>query len=351
MRIEEFDYDLPQDLVAQEPRGRRDAARLMVLDRSGAELRDATISDLGEYLRPGDLLVLNDTRVVPARLRAWKGSGGRVELLLVGREADDPEGRTWCCLASTARGLRPGRDMAIAPGFTAVFLGEAAGGRVRVQLRVAEGGDVDAAIRRYGVMPVPPYIRRRPGDPREEIDRDRYQTVYARAEGAIAAPTAGLHFTQPLLRALEESGIGLAFLTLHVGPGTFQPVRARNVEDHRLDPEEYRLPAATVQAIAACRARGGRVVAVGTTVTRVLEACVGEDGRLTAGEGRCGLYIVPGHRFRVVQVLLTNFHLPRSSLLVLVSAFAGRERILAAYGEAIRRGYRFYSYGDAMLIL
>jgi S-adenosylmethionine:tRNA ribosyltransferase-isomerase len=351
VRIESFDYDLPEHLVAQEPCGRRDASRLLVLDRTREGSVETIFAGLGAHLRRGDLLVLNDTRVIPARLRARKGTGGQVELLLVARETDDPDGRTWRCLASTSRGLRPGSELTIAPGFTAVFLGESAGGQIRVRLSDAGGGDEDGALWRHGVMPVPPYIRRKPDDPREAVDRERYQTVYARQEGAIAAPTAGLHFTEPLLHALEERGIEHASLTLHVGPGTFQPVRGPNVEDHRPPPEWYRLPAATAEAIAECRARGGRVVAVGTTVTRVLEWRAAEEGGVTAGEGWCGLYIVPGHRFRVVDALLTNFHLPRSSLLVLVSAFAGRERILAVYAEAVRRGFRFYSYGDATLIL
>jgi S-adenosylmethionine:tRNA ribosyltransferase-isomerase len=311
---------------------------------------ETTFASIGEHLAAGDLLVLNDTRVIPARLLSRKVTGGLVELLLVAREAADPEGRTWSCLASTSRGLRPGSRLGIAPGFEAEFLGEAGDGRVRVRLH-AEGGDVGRAIERHGTIPLPPYIRRDDGDARNAIDRERYQTVYARADGAIAAPTAGLHFTPGLLEGLRARGIAIAALTLHVGPGTFQPVRVPLVEDHRLLPEAFRLPEETAVAIAACRARGGRVVAVGTTVVRVLEERARDDGGVEPGEGWCGTYITPGHRFRAVNALLTNFHLPRTSLLVLVSAFAGRERILAAYQEAIARDLRFYSYGDAMLIL
>ncbi|MEK7283890.1 MAG: tRNA preQ1(34) S-adenosylmethionine ribosyltransferase-isomerase QueA, partial [Acidobacteriota bacterium] len=251
---------------------------------------------------------------------------------------------------STSRGLKPGSRLPIAPGFEVEFLGETEGGRVRVRLHAA-GGDVEGALRRHGSVPLPPYIRRDDRDAREAIDRERYQTVYARQDGAIAAPTAGLHFTEDLLAGLRARGIGTATLTLHVGPGTFQPVRAENIEEHRLEPEAFRLPPETAGAIAACRARGGRVVAVGTTVTRVLEGRTRDDGSVEPGEGSCGTYITPGHRFRAVDALLTNFHLPRTSLLILVAAFAGRERILAAYEEAIARGFRFYSYGDAMLIL
>jgi len=350
MRLEDFDYRLPPDCVAQEPAGRRDASRLLVLDRAAPGLVETTFASIGSHLAAGDLLVLNDTRVIPARLRGRKVTGGQVELLLVSREAGDPEGRTWNCLASTSRGLRPGSRLQIGPGFEAEFLREAGDGQVRVRLH-AEGGPVERAIERHGEVPLPPYIRRDAGDGPGAADRERYQTVYARVDGAVAAPTAGLHFTPELLDGLRAGGIATAALTLHVGPGTFQPVRASRIEDHRLLPEAFRLPEATAVAVAGCRARGGRVVAVGTTVVRVLEGRARDDGGVEAGEGWCGTYITPGHRFRAVDALLTNFHLPRTSLLILVSAFAGRERILAAYEEAIARGLRFYSYGDAMLIL
>ena len=351
MRLEELDYSLPPALIAQEPAARRDAARLMVLDRSnGAAATETTVAALGEFLRPGDLLVLNDTRVLPARLHARKASGGRVDLLLVARDPGAPEGDAWSALVSTGRGIRPGAVLQIAPGFEAVVLGEIQGGRVRLRLRAASG-DVEDAIRRHGAMPLPPYIRRDPDDPRQAIDRERYQTVYAGPEGAIAAPTAGLHFTRALLDGLAARGVATARLTLHVGPGTFQPVRCERVEDHRVEPEAYRLAPGAAAAVAECRSRGGRVVAVGTTVTRVLESCAGDGGGVIAGEGWCGLTIAPGHRFRVVDALLTNFHLPRTSLLALVAAFAGAERVLAAYRRAVEGRFRFYSYGDAMLIL
>jgi S-adenosylmethionine:tRNA ribosyltransferase-isomerase len=351
-RLEAYDYDLPPGRIAQAPADRRDAARLMVVRREApaGTVEEARVADLGARLRPGDLLVLNESRVFPARLRARKPTGGRVDLLLVERDPGDPDGRVWRCLASSGRGLRPGARLEIAPGFEAEFAGEAADGRVRVRLHAA-GMTVGEAIERHGVMPVPPYIRREPGDPREILDRERYQTVYAGETGSIAAPTAGLHFTRGLLDSLAARGIDSARLVLHVGPGTFQPIRAPDVSGHRLEPETFRLPESAARAVAACRARGGRVVAVGTTVTRVLEARAGADGAVRPGAGRCDLYIRPGHRFRVVDALLTNFHLPRSTLLVLVAAFAGRERVLAAYREAVARGFRFYSYGDAMLIL
>jgi len=349
MRIDQFDYHLPPDRVAQEPCERRDGSRLMVLDRGREGLIETTFAAIGEHLRPGDLLVLNDTRVIPARLRARKSTGGLVELLLVARE-DAAEGATWRCLASTSRGLRAGARLSIAPGFEAEFLGETDGGRVRVRLHTARG-DEDAALRRHGSVPLPPYIRREADDRREAIDRDRYQTVYAREDGAIAAPTAGLHFTTGLLSSLRARGVATATLTLHIGTGTFQSVRAATVEEHRPEPEVFHLPTETAEAIARCRARDGRVVAVGTTVVRVLEGRAREAGCVEPGQGWCATYIMPGHRFRAVDALLTNFHLPRTSLLILVAAFAGRERVLAAYERAIVRGFRFYSYGDAMLIL
>jgi len=253
-------------------------------------------------------------------------------------------------MASNGKGLRPGARLSIAPGFDADILDEVDGGRIRVRL-LAEDLRVGAALERHGLMPLPPYIRREPEDPRRVLDHERYQTVYARCPGAIAAPTAGLHFTEALMRSLEALGVGFARLTLHVGPGTFRPVRGERIDQHRLEPESFHLPEATAAAIEACKARGGRVVAVGTTVTRVLEGRARDQGGVTPGEGWCGLYITPGHRFRVVDALVTNLHLPRSTLLVLVAAFAGRESILAAYREAVARRFRFYSYGDAMLIL
>ena len=350
MNLTDFDYRLPEDLVAQVPAERRDASRLMILERRGEGIASTTFDRLGECLRSGDLLVINETRVRPARLLARKPSGGRVELLLVSKDPSDPEGRTWSCMVSTGRGLRPGVRLTISEDLEAEPLGEPSEGRFRMRFWSADG-DPDRAIRERGLMPVPPYISRRPDDLRRRLDEERYQTVYCREDGAIAAPTAGLHFTPPLMASLERAGVHFARLVLHIGPGTFQPVRTERVEAHHLEAEEYRLPPATATAVETCRAGGGRVVAVGTTVTRVLEDRTGEDGRVRPGEGRCDLYITPGHGFRTVDALITNFHLPRTSLLILVAAFAGRKRILAAYAEAVRQRFRFYSYGDAMLIL
>ena len=386
MRIEDFDYDLPPDRIAQAPAIRRDGARLMLLDRAApapvdvaapAAPAETTFDHLVDHLREGDLVVLNDTRVLPARLRGRKPTGGRIEILLLPEAAPvavvapvrvaaelapaPPGGRA--AMLSTSKGIHPGVRLDVGGGVEAVVLDEPAAGRTRLRFTAAGGDDTIAdLLERRGVMPLPPYIHREPDDPREALDRERYQTVYAASDGAIAAPTAGLHFTPALLDLLPRRGIAVTRVTLHVGPGTFQPVRAAAIEDHVVEPEWCRLPAAAAAEIAACRARRGRVVAVGTTVTRVLESRAAGDGgqsgdggrggrdAVVPGDGWCDLYIRPGHRFRVVDALLTNLHLPRSSLLILVAAFAGRERILGAYREAVRRDFRFYSYGDAMLI-
>ena len=351
MRIEEFDYELPAERIAQEPPDRREASRLMILDRRGDGVAETGFAALPDRLRAGDLVVLNETRVVPARFRARKPTGGQVEILLLDG-AGEEESALRTVLLSTSKGVRAGVRLRIAADLEAEVIEGPREGRARVLFRApGSASGVEDRLRRHGVMPLPPYIGRLPADPRDRLDCDRYQTVYAARDGAVAAPTAGLHFTAALLEELVRRGIALARLVLHVGPGTFLPVRAAAIEDHRVEPERYVLPEETAAAIRACRRRGGRVVAVGTTVTRVLEARAVDGGGVEAGAGWCDLYIRPGHEFRVVDALLTNLHLPRSSLLILVAAFAGRERILAAYEEAIARGYRFYSYGDAMLIV
>src|SRR5438874_1854214 len=301
MQLAELDYPLPEALIAQAPAPERAAARLLVVDRGGAPLRHARVGDLPAFLRAGDVLVLNDTRVIPARVYGRRPSGGRLELLFVAPLGEDGE---WEVLVRGA----PRR-------------GE------RVHLAGGQG---------EWVAPL-------------GAGRERYQTVYARAPGAVAAPTAGLHLTRELLGAIAVAGVRVATLTLHVGPGTFLPVRSNDLEQHVMAPEPSDIPPPTVEAIGAARAEGGRVVAVGTTTVRALESA-SADGALHAGPGAAALFIRPGHRFRVVDGLLTNFHLPRSTLLALVAAFAGWDRIRAAYAEAVRLGYRFYSYGDAMLI-
>mgnify|MGYP001580564530 CR=1 FL=1 len=344
MDIAEFDYELPPEAIAQEPLPERDASRLLVLDRQTGRLRHQRFCDLPELLEPGDLLVVNRSRVFPARLLGHRVGGGEAEILLL-----RPLGEgCWEALVRPGRKLRPGHQVQVGAELTVRIESEAFGaeGRRRVSLLVAAEEEA-AQIERAGHVPLPPYIRRED----RPADRDRYQTVFARETGSVAAPTAGLHFTPDLLRRLEARGIQRVDILLHVGPGTFRPVKAVRVEDHRLEAEPYFIPAETAAALAATRRRGRRVVAVGTTTTRALEASAARHGEVVPETADTDLVIVPGFRFRAVDAVVTNFHLPRSSLLLLVSAFAGREAVLAAYGDAIRAGYRFYSYGDAMLIL
>ncbi|HEX6862106.1 MAG TPA: tRNA preQ1(34) S-adenosylmethionine ribosyltransferase-isomerase QueA [Thermoanaerobaculia bacterium] len=328
MLTRDFDYELPEERIAQEPAPRGES-RLLVLDAEGPE-RHRRVRDLPGLLHPGDLLVLNDTRVIPARLYGHRGEG-KMEVLLV----EKLEEREWEALVRPGRRARPGTEIQF-EGLSAEVVDKR---EDRYRLRFSE--PVEPHLDRLGHIPLPPYIHR----PDEAADRDRYQTVFARTPGAIAAPTAGLHFSEGLLEEIAAAGIGIARVTLHVGIGTFKPVSVERVEDHRMDRERYEVGEETAEAIRRTRESGGRIVAVGTTVVRTLESSGGE-----AGSGSTELFITPVFRFRVVDVLLTNFHLPRSTLLMLVSAFAGRERVLAAYEEAIREGYRFYSYGDAMLV-
>ena len=344
MDVSLFDYDLPAGLIAQEPAEPRDSSRLLVLDRASGAREDRGFVDLPDLLRPGDCLVANRSRVIPARLLGVAAhGGGPVELLLlrpVGRER-------WEAM------VRPGRRCRL--GARLDFAGGAARGRVvgesREGTRVVafEGAwPVRELLERHGLPPLPPYIARH--DAPKPEDRERYQTVYARDDGSVAAPTAGLHFTPELLARLERRGVAVHYLTLHVGPGTFRPLRAERVEEHRMEAEPIDVPETTGRAIVLAKRDGRRVVAVGTTTTRALEWAAGDDGSVRGGAGEADLFIRPGHRFRIVDALVTNFHLPRSSLLVLVSAFAGRDVVLEAYRHAVAAGYRFYSYGDAMLI-
>ena len=344
MKIDAFDYTLPPEAIAQEPLPQRDAARLLVLDRSQEELQHRVFRDLPELLAPGDLLVLNRTRVFPARLKGRRAGGGAAEILLL-RQV---QGELWEGFVRPGRRLRGGDLVEVAESFRVRVASEAQppDGRRRLILEVTEG-DLEGALERHGHTPLPPYVRR----PDRPADRDRYQTVYARESGSVAAPTAGLHFTPAVLADLRRRGIAVTEVLLHVGPGTFRPVSVEDVRDHRVAPEPFQVPPEAATALAEARQRGGRVVAVGTTTVRTLESAAGAEGAVTAQEGETSLVIVPGHHFRVVGGLVTNFHLPRSSLLLLVAGLAGRERVLAAYAEAVRLGYRFYSYGDAMLIL
>jgi S-adenosylmethionine:tRNA ribosyltransferase-isomerase len=357
MHIREFDFDLPPELIAQEPPATRGGSRLLYLHRDTGVVEHSRVAALPDLLAPGDLLVVNNTRVFPARLLGRRvPSGGAVECLLIGRlpvepgERERPDAQRWEALMHPGQKLKPGA-LVIFEGPHAIH-GEVRErrfhGRRVVALWTGDGTAIDAAVDAIGHVPLPPYIRRadRPAD------RERYQTVFARARGSVAAPTAGLHFSPELLAALVARGVQRAEVTLHVGYGTFQPVRVEEIEQHRVGPERYEVSEAAAEAIARARDEGRRVIAVGTTTTRTLEAVAkAHEGRVVAGSGVADLFIYPGHRFQAIDGLITNFHLPQSSLLMLVAAFAGRERVLAAYREAVAHGYRFYSYGDAMLIL
>ena len=344
MDIDQFDYDMPLGAIAQQPLAQRDASRLLVLERATDRLKDCVFSDLPGLLAPGDLVVVNRSRVRPARLLGRRPGGGRTEVLLIER-LDSGE---WEGLVRPARRLRPGDTVSIADGVAVRIASGPLGADGRRRLRLeSQEQDPERLLSQVGRVPLPPYIRR----PDAALDRERYQTLYARETGSVAAPTAGLHFSQAVLSELSARGIERTEVLLHVGPGTFRPVRARRTEDHRVEPEPFEVGPEACAAVERTRARGGRVIAVGTTSVRALESAAASDGALRPRTARTDLVITPGYRFCVVDALITNFHLPRSSLLLLVAALAGRERILAAYAEALRRGYRFYSYGDAMLLL
>ncbi|MDI6774364.1 MAG: tRNA preQ1(34) S-adenosylmethionine ribosyltransferase-isomerase QueA [Verrucomicrobiota bacterium] len=377
MLTSDFDYELPPYLIAQEPLPERSQSRMMVVDRRADSIEHRRVSDLPDILKSGDLLVLNDTRVIPARLFGWRSdTGGRVELLLVERlhfgtaEVDDARAHTeeWTALFRASGRMKPGVELALGSGrLTAEVLDTGRDGSIRVRLNAT--APILEVLDREGFAPVPPYIKRRPErDEAARLDRKRYQTVFARNPGAVAAPTAGLHFTEELFARLEDCGVRRAMVTLHVGPGTFRPVRTVRVEDHRMEAERYEIGDETVAAINDARDAGGRIVAVGSTTIRALESAMQARSFLMAGSGRASLFIRPPFEFRTADAMLTNFHLPKSTLLMMICSFAGwtpgpdgpiardsgragTERILRAYREAVRARYRFYSYGDCMLIL
>jgi S-adenosylmethionine:tRNA ribosyltransferase-isomerase len=340
MKVADFDFDLPRSLIAERPAEPRDAARLLHV---GAALADRVMRDLPDLLRPGDLMVFNDTRVIPARLVGRRGVA-RIEATLHKQEAPD----RWRAFARPAKRLKPGDRIDFGDGaLGAEVVEKGESGEVVLRFALA-GGALMAALEEVGVMPLPPYIPRTQGP--DARDRQDYQTVYARHPGAVAAPTAGLHFTDALLARLAARGIERAFVTLHVGAGTFLPVKVEDTRDHVMHAEWGRVGADAAAAVRAARARGGRVVAVGTTALRLLESAAASDGTVAAFEGDTALFITPGYRFKSVDLLLTNFHLPRSTLFMLVAAFAGLARMRAAYEHAKATGYRFYSYGDACLL-
>jgi S-adenosylmethionine:tRNA ribosyltransferase-isomerase len=351
VRLADFSFDLPPDLIAQEPSPVRGQSRLLVLSRDTGRLDDRRFLELPSLLRRGDLIVVNNTRVFAARLLGRRlPGGGAAECLLVRRvEAASPQTEIWEALVHPGQRLKEGSrlELGTAPYLIhAEVLGRYFHGRRRVRIWT-DAPSVDECVDHAGHMPLPPYIKRADAPD----DRDRYQTVYAHQRGSIAAPTAGLHFTPELLAALDAAGIERVAITLHVGYGTFQPIRVERVDEHRMEPEHYEVPPETAAAITRARSEGRRVIAVGTTTTRTIEAVADAEGRVQAATGSTDLFIVPGHQFRVVSGLITNFHLPQSSLLLLVCAFGGREPTLAAYRHAVEHRYRFYSYGDATLIL
>jgi S-adenosylmethionine:tRNA ribosyltransferase-isomerase len=341
MLVKEFYYDLPQDLIAVHPALERDASRLMVLNRSDETIAEGTFRTITDHLHAGDLLVMNDTRVIPARLFGVKPTGGRVEIFLLRRAGD---AGCWECLLRASKKFHDGQQILLESDMTAVVRSRCGAENWLVDFIGAES--FDTWLDREGHIPLPPYLQREDCS----ADRERYQTVVARNPGAVAAPTAGLHFTSELLAGLAAVDVQTVFLTLHTGLGTFKPVRVDNVEDHQIHKEWYSIPPETVTAINRTKSEGGRVIAVGTTTARTLEYSAMQSGKVTAGDGEADIFIYPGYRFTVVDALITNFHLPESTLLMLVSAFAGKEFMLHAYRTAIGRGFRFYSYGDAMFI-
>jgi S-adenosylmethionine:tRNA ribosyltransferase-isomerase len=360
VNLSDFDFDLPDELIAQHPPAERGGSRLIVFNRTTKESEHTTFDRLPSYLRRGDLLVVNDTRVFPARLLGHRvPSGGAVECLLIRRlevgalgigRSEERSSEVWEALMHPGQKLKPGAQVRFERD-GACLVGEVLErhffGRRSIRLEAPGGEHVADLIERIGHTPLPPYIKRDD----DASDRDRYQTVFARTSGSVAAPTAGLHFTQPLLAELESRGIARTTITLHVGYGTFKPVRVERVEDHVVDPERYSVSPQAADALTRALREGRRIIAVGTTTTRALESLGREDGTVRAGAGETSLFIRPGHRFELVSGLITNFHLPKSSLLILTAAFAGRDEILAVYRDAVQRRYRFYSYGDAMLIV
>ena len=351
MLTKDFHFDLPEELIAQAPPPERGISRMMVLDRASGTIEHKLISDICGCLRPNDLLVMNDTKVFNARaFGTWIDSPGKVEVLFI-EPADDSSG--WFALCKSSRPMRQGAELLLADGkIHARVAGKTSDGRVALDVKC--DGDFFDILAQHGAVPVPPYIRRERGDEAAaKLDASRYQTIYARETGAVAAPTAGLHFSQELLAKIKAAGVAETFLTLHVGPGTFRPVKTDSIEEHAMDPERYEIPQSAADAVAAAKRAGGRVVAVGSTSVRTLETSAGAsaDGLVRAGRGRSSIFIHPPYEFKTVDAMLTNFHLPCSTLIMMVSALAGRDFILRAYKEAVERRYRFFSYGDCMLIV
>lgn len=345
MQLTDFDFSLPDELIAQVPAAQRDASRLLCLDRQSATVESRQFTDILEYFRPGDVLVVNDTRVIPARLLGHKLTGGKVEVFLVRQYPEAVEAEEWLCLTKSSKPLRVGTVVNFTPDFSAEVLEEVESPYRRVRFHCP--GDFMQKIEVVGHLPLPPYIKRED----KQEDCSRYQTVFAREKGAVAAPTAGLHFTEKILQQLAVAGVEILNLTLHVGLGTFLPVRVDDIRQHKMHAELFSIPEATAAAVNLARSEGRRIFALGTTSARALETAATDDDQLLAGSGDSEIFIYPGYRFKIVDALITNFHLPKSTLLMLVSAFAGRDFILSAYQQAVAERFRFFSYGDCMLIM
>lgn len=345
MLISDFKYELPEELIAQNPLEKRESSRMLIIDRNEKTYRDQRFYEFPDFLKKDDVLVLNNTKVFPARLFGASETGAKIEVFLV-REIKE---QIWETLARPARRLKAGKKIIFGENLTATVLEKTEEGRVRVKFDVGGGGDFDQILETIGQMPLPPYIKR-DGEQSGE-DRQRYQTVYAKQRGAIAAPTAGLHFTPEILEQIKSQNIKIAEVTLHVGYGTFEPVRVDDLTEHRVMPELCEISESAAETLNAAKAKNQRIIAIGTTTTRALESSAGENGKISAGKKFADLTITPGYKFKVIDGLLTNFHLPSSSLLVLVSTFAGHELIMKAYEHAVRSRYRFYSYGDCMFIV
>jgi S-adenosylmethionine:tRNA ribosyltransferase-isomerase len=342
MYVTDFNYDLPEELIAQHPCAQRDGSRLMVLDCRTRQIESDQFKRIVDYFHKGDVLVINDTRVIPARLLGHKESGGKIEVFLVRKLPE--AGECWLCLTRSSKSPRPGTRLVLADRLTATVVEGGGDGYRHVRFDVE--GDFLSLLDEIGRLPLPPYIDREP----QRDDRERYQTTFSARPGAVAAPTAGLHFTPEILDQLRSKGVQICPLTLHVGLGTFLPVRVEKVEEHRMHAEAYDIPVTTAEAVNTAKREGRRVIALGTTVTRTLEYAVNDQGLLQSGGGLTDMFIYPGYRFKIVEALLTNFHLPQSTLLMLVSALAGRDFVLEAYRRAVAERYRFFSYGDCMLI-
>ncbi|MGB2806345.1 MAG: tRNA preQ1(34) S-adenosylmethionine ribosyltransferase-isomerase QueA [Sedimentisphaerales bacterium] len=349
MKTDKLQYHLPPELIAQQPGDTRSSSRLLVINRKNGDTLDSRFDRLGDFLAPGDCLVLNDTKVLQARFFGRRPTGGKLEGLFLA----ESETGIWQVFLKAARKVKPGdafylKDKAKKDFCRAIVLDKMDDGRCR--LKIETDADTETILDNIGFPPLPPYIKRDDDRAVAEIDKQRYQTVYAKTPGAVAAPTAGLHFTQPLIERLQQAGVRFAYITLHVGAGTFKPITAENLEDHQMHQEQFSIDEENARIINAAKDKGGRTIAVGTTSTRALET-VATNSRIEAGSGETMLFIKPGYKFKIVDAMITNFHLPKSSLLALISAFAGLENILTAYRHAIKQRYRFYSYGDAMLII